>query len=192
MLIVDDPLLALILRFVVDTDETAADSDEFLKLQLQTLKQYLARFPEREQGQRAMEWIEQHAKRYREDWQKRAVSRRTVYLRCADCPLAGRGVSEYCEIHEQWLYLLRRYTAGQIPSQAYIEESLAVLQGHKDQLKRRCAPPPPLLMPVEPPQTEKEETKKKKKKGKGRKKAKRKSPSRIEPSALSPKRAQRR
>ncbi len=135
MFIVDDPLLSLILRFVVDTDGAAADNEEFLKRQVQTLKQHVARFPDHEQGMRAMEWIEQHAKRYREDWQRRTVSRRTLSLRCSDCPLAGRGVAEHCEIHEQWLYLLRRYTAGELLSREYIERALGLLQEHKDRLK---------------------------------------------------------
>ena len=190
MLIVDDPLLALILRFVVDTDQTGADSEEFLKRQIQTLKQYVAQFPEREQGQRAMEWIEQRAKRYREDWQKRTVSQRTVHLRCADCPLAGRGASEHCEIHEQWLYLLRRYTAHEILSQDYIEQALALLQENRDQLKRRCAPPPAAPVPAEPPATEAKKAKKKKKKqDKEGKKAKREGRSAPEPGAHSGKRA---
>lgn len=191
MLIVDDPLLALILRFVVDTDQADADSEEFLKRQIQTLKQYVAQFPEREQGQRAMEWIEQRAKRYREDWQKRTVSQRTVHLRCADCPLAGRGASEHCEIHEQWLYLLRRYTAHEILSQDYIEQALALLRENRDQLKRRCVPPPPATVPVpvEPPTTGTKAKKKKKKNDKEGKKAKREGLSVPELGARSGKRA---
>ena len=79
-----------------------------------------------------MEWIAEHAARYRRDWQRNAVARRTEYLRCADCPLAGVGASEQCEIHEQWLYLLHRYLSDDSTSRAYIEDALALLGSYKE------------------------------------------------------------
>lgn len=133
----DDPLLALILRFVVGTNQQGDANEAFLQRQIQTLKKYLARFPDEEQGARAMEWIEQHAKGYREDWQRRRVSHRTLCLRCTDCPLADRGVEEHCEIHEQWLYLLRRYTSGSGVAAEFVEGALRLLQANKEQLKVR-------------------------------------------------------
>lgn len=158
MVDLDDPLLALILRFVVDTSPQGGSNEEFLDLQIQTLKKYLAHFPDEEQGARTMEWIEQQARRYREDWQRRRVSHRTLYLRCADCPLADRGVEEYCEIHEQWLYLLRRYTAGTSMAPEFVEGALRLLQVHKDQLKVRTAtaapPSVPRSAPLKAPQAQ--------------------------------------
>ncbi len=138
MFIVDDPLLALILRFVVHTDGEADANEAFLQRQIKTIKQYVARFPAEEQGARAMEWIEQHAAGYRRSWQQRAVSSATPSLRCKDCPLKRMGTAEHCEIHEQWLYLLRRYTAGEATTERYVEESLALLRSYKDALALRA------------------------------------------------------
>ena len=103
MFIVDDPLLALILRFVTSTEQSPEASEEFLQHQLKTIKQYVAKSRTDDQGAKAMEWIEQHAERYRQDRQRHALSRRSAYLRCEDCPLASLGAAEQCEVHEQWL-----------------------------------------------------------------------------------------
>jgi hypothetical protein len=84
-----------------------------------------------------MEWIQQHAENYRRDWQRRTLSRQSFYLRCEDCPMQSLGATEQCEIHEQWLYLLRLYTAGKLSSQSYIERALAALRDSKEQLRRR-------------------------------------------------------
>ena len=139
MFVVDDPLLALILRFVVDTEEPGVADGEFLDRQLKAMRQYLAKFPEAEHGTRAIEWIEQHAAKYRRDWERNTLTSRTVYLRCADCPLADLGAEEQCEIHEQWLYLLHRYLRSEVNTRKYIESSLALLSEYKDQLRHRRA-----------------------------------------------------
>jgi len=175
MFIVDDPLLALILRFVADTDQSPEANEEFLRRQIKTLRQHLAKSPTHEHGARAMAWIEQHAERYRRDRQRHAVSRDTVYLRCDDCPLASRGAAEHCEIHEQWLYLLRQYTADQVSSRGYIESALDLLRHYKEDLKLRS--------PEQNKGTgQPSKSRKKKKKKKGKKKdllAKRKSSSGV-------------
>ena len=160
MFIVDDPLLALILRFLVAMDRSDTSNEEFLQRQIQTLKRYLAQFPEHQQGEKAMEWIQQHAENYRRDWQRRTLSQQSFYLRCEDCPMQSLGASEQCEIHEQWLYLLRLYTAGKLSSQSYVEQALAALQGGKDQLKRRI----PLQAQVAPGAKKQKKKKSKKKK----------------------------
>jgi predicted metal-dependent hydrolase len=162
MFIVDDPLLALILRFVVNTDKASKANEAFLQRQLRTIKQYLAQFPAEEHGARAMEWIEQHAETYRQSWQRRTVSSGTVALRCKDCPLKRIGASEHCEIHEQWLYLLRQYIAGRATSAGYVEESLSLLRQYKDELALR----------VPRKQKSAEKSEKKKKKGKKKDRAK--------------------
>jgi hypothetical protein len=137
MLIVDDPLLALIMRFVTDPNQPDSTNEEFIKRQIRTLQEYVDRFPPEEQGTRAMEWIERHARRYRRTWQRRKVSQETPELRCADCPLKARDAAEHCEIHEQWLYLLRRYVTGEMKSKKYVKKALRLLKEHKKQSRRR-------------------------------------------------------
>ena len=137
MFVVDDAFMALILRFVVNTDDMDSSDDEFLKGQIKTLRKYLARFPDAEHSTRAIEWIGQHAARYRRDWERSTVASRTTYLRCADCPLAFLGAAEQCEIHEQWTYLLHRYIAGEATNWDYIETTLALLGEYKDQQRLR-------------------------------------------------------
>jgi hypothetical protein len=139
MFTADDPTLALLMRFVVSTDPAAAGNEEFLQRQLKAINRHLAQYPANQQGNQVMRWIEEHAERYRADWQQRTVAARSTYLRCADCPLADLGATEHCEIHEQWLYLLRRYTSGEIDSREYVEHALAVLQEYKDALKLRVS-----------------------------------------------------
>jgi ribosomal protein S15P/S13E len=133
----DDPLLACIVRFVLKPGRTDTADEDFLRLQIKTLRRYLLQFPADQQERRALDWVAQHAANYRRYWQRRTVSERTWSLRCDDCPIADRGTTEHCEIHEQWLYLLRRYMLGEIHSRDYVEHALAVLQQHKDALIRR-------------------------------------------------------
>jgi hypothetical protein len=138
MFIADDPLLALILRFILDPDRSEVENEEFLRVQIKTLRKHLLQFPAEEQEARAMDWVVQHAAGYRRCWQRRAVSRQTWSLRCEDCPLRDRiDTAEHCEIHEQWLYLLRRYLTGELRSREYVQHALALLQGQKDALARR-------------------------------------------------------
>ena len=138
MFIADDPLLALILRFILDPDRSEVENEEFLRVQIKTLRKHLLQFPAEEQEARAMDWVVQHAAGYRRCWQRRAVSRQTWSLRCEDCPLRDRvDNAEHCEIHEQWLYLLRRYLTGEIRSREYVQHALALLQEQKDALARR-------------------------------------------------------
>lgn len=137
MPVVDDALMALIMRFVVDTDDHGLGNEEFLRRQLKVLRKYLARFPDEERSTRAVEWIGEYANRYRRDWERNKLADRTVYLRCADCPLASVDAAEQCEIHEQWLYLLHRYLAGETMTRDYVEGCLAVLRDYKAQHARR-------------------------------------------------------
>lgn len=173
MFVIDDPMIALILRLVVDTEDSGSDTDEFLQRQLKAMRQYLAPFPHEEHGARAMEWIGQHAKRYRRDWERNAVASRTVYLRCADCPLADLGAAEQCEIHEQWLYLLHRYLSKEVTTRSYIENTLAMLREYKQQQKLRVGLSN-RTSEKEKPKKEKHKRKKKDKK-KDKKKRKKKS-----------------
>jgi len=166
MFVVDDPFLALILRFVVDTEDSASTNKEFLDGQLKAMRQYLAQFPKEEHGSRAMEWIGQRAAKYRHDWERHTLANRTVYLRCADCPLIDVGAAEQCEIHEQWLYLLHRYLGYEVTTRDYIEDSLALLRDYKNQLKHRQAPATSSSAVAKKSKKEKRKEKKKNKKKK--------------------------
>lgn len=166
MLNLDDPLLALLLRFVINTDQTPAANEEFLLRQIKTIKWYLTQFPSSEQGAKVLEWIEQNAERYRGEWQRRDMSSRTAYVRCEDCPLAGLSAYEHCEIHEQWLYLLRQYTTGRVNTRSYVESALDLLQHYKDELKLRCER---YSESTAPSQESEKKRKKKKKRRKGKK-----------------------
>lgn len=137
MLIVDDPLLALIVRFCSDPDTPDETNQEFVRYQVQALKEYVGQFPETERGAKAMEWIQKYAAGYRRNWQNRTVARRTLEERCRDCPLGNRGATEHCEIHEQWLYLLKRYMDGEMMSKKYVKDALQLLRSHKKRLQRR-------------------------------------------------------
>lgn len=163
MFVVDDPFLALILRFVVDTEDTGQSSEEFLQSQLAAMKKYLAAFPQEQRAARAMDWIGQHAERYRRDWERDTVASRTVYMRCADCPLASLGASEHCEIHEQWLYLLHRYLADEVTTRSHIEDTLSLLREYKQQHRLRLRPINGATR-TRRPEKEKSKHKKKKKK----------------------------
>jgi hypothetical protein len=139
MLIVDDPLLALILCFVSKKRGKDRADEEFIQRQIRTLGEYVAPFPPEQQGDRAMEWIERNAADYRRTWQRRQVSHDTFDARCADCPLRSMNAAPHCEVREQWLYLLRRYMTGEVSSPAYVEDALRLLKVHKKQLGRRVA-----------------------------------------------------
>ncbi|MEN8132474.1 MAG: hypothetical protein ABFS45_20300 [Pseudomonadota bacterium] len=167
MLNLDDPLLALLLRFVINTDQIPVANEEFLHRQIKTIKWYLTQFPSNEQEAKVIEWIEQHAERYRWEWQRHDISSRSACVRCEDCPLADLCTYEHCEIHEQWLYLLRQYTTGQVNSRSYIESSLELLQNYKDELKLRGARFSNTVQSKEPKKKKKKKKKtKKSKKGK--------------------------
>ena len=163
MFIIDDPLMALILRFVSNSADKAQGDDEFMKRQIKAMKQHIARFPEEERTNRAMEWIGQHAAQYRRTWERNTIAGRTVHHRCPDCPLADLNASEQCEIHAQWLYLLHRYLNDEVTSRGYIEDALALLREVKEQQKLRVNSKT-RTSPVKSPNAKKSKKKKKKKK----------------------------
>jgi hypothetical protein len=136
MYIDDDPTLALIARFVGDTPQhREVSEEEFLRQQILAIQQYVALFPAEERQVRALEWIETHARRYRQEWQKKAAIGVLAHTRCPDCPLDGGSRKTPCAIHDRWLELVRRYAAAEISSREYIEDSLKLLGQSKDRLK---------------------------------------------------------
>ncbi len=135
MFIVDDPMLALIARFRVDIDNFDVSYKQFLNQQIQTMKQYVEQYPENQQQKKALEWIEKHARNYRQEWQKRILSERVERQKCPDCPLVGDTRSTTCEIHDQWFRLLQRYVEKKITSRKYVEDSLKLMDDQKARLK---------------------------------------------------------
>lgn len=135
MYIVDDPTLALIARFVGDSPNREGSDAEFFRQQLSAIEAHVERFPAAEREVRALAWIEANARQYRQQWQKQAAISSLAGTRCPDCPIADGNRHTPCAIHTRWLALLRRYAASELSSNAYVEQSLALLATHKDRLK---------------------------------------------------------
>ena len=135
MYIVDDPTLALISRFVGGGESPELSDAEFFARQLATIETWVESFPEAEREARALAWIADNARRYRQQWQKQTAVATLRAARCPDCPLAGREEQTPCAIHDRWLDLLRRYVGNRISSHDYVEQSLALLARHKEGLR---------------------------------------------------------
>jgi hypothetical protein len=135
MYIADDPTLALITRFVGDAENLNLSDAEFLLEQIAAIEQYVAPFPAEERQTRALEWIETHARHYRQQWQKQAAVGVLAHARCPDCPLDGGDRKTPCAIHDRWLELLRRYATTEMSSEEYVADSLNLLSRYKDRLK---------------------------------------------------------
>ncbi|MFV9614324.1 MAG: hypothetical protein ACNYZG_00095, partial [Gammaproteobacteria bacterium] len=101
MCIIDDPMLALIARFVVEDINNINISDEiFLQHQIAEIRSHIEKSPTKQmQQQLALEWIKKHAEQYREEWRKRTFSKAVLDKRCADCPLIHDNSSSLCIIH---------------------------------------------------------------------------------------------
>lgn len=137
MFLIDDPVLALIVRFVVREQDLDVTDEEFLKRQVACMKSYLERYPEQEQGDKAIEWIARHAEQYRDQWQKQVVTHKASRTRCMDCPMNTFGEDTYCQIHYQWMGLLKRYAQGDLSSGDYVKTTLGMLRMHKRELLLR-------------------------------------------------------
>lgn len=135
MFIDNDPMLALIARFVVDVDSVDVSENEFLQQQIQVLQTFLEGFPESERDERALEWVEHRAERYRHTWQQRVVTDEITDRTCPDCPLVANKGRTRCEIHDQWVSLLDRYVADEMTSRKYVEDTLKLLVEHKERLR---------------------------------------------------------
>jgi len=134
---VDDPMLALIMRFVSSNDEVRVSESEFLHLQAEAIRAYVGAFPKNERNERAVEWIAAHAEGYRQKWSN-CIHRVSIEsTRCSDCPLVSPFHEAPCEIHDRWLALLDAYVHHRITSKEYVHTSLALLRKHKTRLKMR-------------------------------------------------------
>ncbi len=154
MYIVDDPMLALITRFMADTENMEVSNTDFLLRQITAIESYVGQFPRDERDARAMEWIAAHSQMYRRQWQKDTVAQTLIKTRCPDCPLQGGPQSSHCEIHGFWMKLLQHYIADEISSQEYAENTLKLLDGYKSRLKvspaRKRLPPETAPLQLEP------------------------------------------
>lgn len=139
---VDDPMLALIARFVAcEADLQHLNNEQCLRDQLASIQRHIASFPVEQQEQAALDWIAEHAQRYRQEWQKRErLPGVLADRRCPDCPLVDHGAGGTCMIHRRWVGLLNEYASGQIHSDSYIKATLRLLQEHKDHLKIALVP----------------------------------------------------
>jgi len=135
LLRIDDPLLSLILRFVLSDDELAKPDEKFIQRQIRALKNYVAQFPEADQEKNALAWIEKHAENYRRNWEKKTVPAYVSHKQCPDCPMLDTGDASHCVIHQEWLQLLENYCQNEISTRSYIVNALALLQEHKNELK---------------------------------------------------------
>ncbi len=136
--VVNDALLALIVRFVGGNHDIKLCDNAFVQQQINDIQAYIKQFPTEEQNYQALVWIERYAKTYRERWENEMIARELQQKKCDDCPLTNR--SEYaCQIHQEWLDLLQQYIEKKIGSQQYVEETLQLLEEHKRLLKWRTS-----------------------------------------------------
>ena len=133
--IVDDPLLALIARFIGTEADPDPAGEAFLPRQIAAIQAYVSGFPEQERDARDLEWVKDHARQYRQQWQIHVVSEQLAATRCPDCPLVGDRDPAQCEIHELWSDLLQRYVNHEISSTEYVESTLDLLAQHKSRLR---------------------------------------------------------
>lgn len=136
MWIIDDPMLALIARFVVEDIDNPSISDEmYLQHQVAEIRSCIENAPSEQQQQLALAWIKEHAEQYRQEWQRRVFSKIVLDKRCVDCPLINDSSKSSCVIHSRWVVLLNEYIADEIGSEIYIEETLNLLNQNKTNLK---------------------------------------------------------
>ena len=136
MLIIDDPMLALIARFVAkDIDNLNVSDETFLQDQITEIRRHIERSPKTQQQKLALEWIKEYAEQYRHEWRRRTFSKAVFDKRCADCPLIHDSSSSVCIIHSKWVALLKKYVDDEIGSDEYIEETLNLLEQNKTNLK---------------------------------------------------------
>ena len=136
MSVIDDPMLALIARFVVgDIDNVSISDEVFLQNQLAEIRSHIDNAPREQQQQLALVWIKEHAEQYRQEWQRKTFSKAVLDKRCPDCPLIHDSDVSFCVIHSEWVILLKKYVDDDISSEKYVEHALALLTQHKTNLK---------------------------------------------------------
>ena len=134
MYTIDDPMFALILRFIGKNHKISFCNNGFLHKQLKTIQEHVNKFPQEEQELRAIEWIEKYARQYRKKWEKETITKEFVGKRCPDCPLSKIKVWK-CQVHDEWLRLFQQYAIDEIDSKQYVEQNLKLLNQHKKHLR---------------------------------------------------------
>ncbi|SDZ73773.1 hypothetical protein SAMN05660420_00027 [Desulfuromusa kysingii] len=132
---IDDSCFSLFLRFAGFTQELSSHDDEFCKKQLEEIRAHIAQYQPEERGKRALQWIEQYARGYRDRWNKKIIAAEASNHRCLDCPLCDDKTQDHCAIHDQWLELLQKYIANEVNTQEYTKKTLELLTAHKEDLK---------------------------------------------------------
>ncbi|KHD06296.2 hypothetical protein PN36_17275 [Candidatus Thiomargarita nelsonii] len=132
---IDDPMFALILRFVGHNQKIFFCNQNFIKKQLKAIQEHIEKFPPEEKELRAIEWIEKCARQYRKIWEKEIITDAFSKEKCPDCPLSEINNLKICRIHDQWLKLFQQYAINEIDSKQYIESNLKLLAEHKEHLK---------------------------------------------------------
>jgi len=132
--VISHSLLALIIRFVGKDKDVNFCYNEFIQKQMNDIQTYIEKFPTKEQDYQTLVWIERYAKTYREQWEKEIITKELQYQKCSDCPLANTS-DRPCQVHQEWLNLLQSYIQEEINSKQYIEQTLNLLEEHKQLLK---------------------------------------------------------
>lgn len=133
---IDDPLLALILRFVVADADSKLPDEACMRLQVTLIQEHIAAFPPEDREAHAITWVEQHARRFREECKGKLVAKALVDDgRCRDCPLLETADAGQCIVHERWAALVRAYVDRRLSSSEYVRDCLALLQEQKHRLK---------------------------------------------------------
>lgn len=136
MYTIDDPMFALILRFIGHNKKVSFCDKGFLHKQLKAIQEHVDAFPPEEQELRAIEWIEKYARQYRKSWEEETITKKFIGKRCSDCPLHKSKLKVFkCQIHEKWMKLFRQYATNEISSKQYVEKNLKLLSQHKEHLK---------------------------------------------------------
>ncbi|MRI31432.1 hypothetical protein EOPP23_00315 [Endozoicomonas sp. OPT23] len=135
MFTIDDPMLALIIRFVAHQSDFDVSQEVFLQQQLEILQNHVSKFPVEQQEAKAMEWVELYARNYRRNWERHLATGQISHIQCQDCPLKGTGDESLCAIHGKWLKLLEDYCNEKVSTSLYVQHSLKLLQENKEKLK---------------------------------------------------------
>lgn len=135
MVKIDDPTLALIVRFVGSDTVEPIPQQECMRLQIALIRDHVAGYPREQQEARAMAWIEDHAQRFRAECRgKLLATALTGDNRCADCPLSNTSDHGICAIHKRWAALLHDFIGERVSSRDYVEQCLELLREQKDRL----------------------------------------------------------
>jgi hypothetical protein len=136
MYTIDDPMFALILRFIGHNKQVHFCDEGFLHKQVKAIQEHVKKFPPEERQLRAIEWIEKYARQYRKNWEEETIVKKFLGKRCSDCPIHKSKFKVFkCQVHDKWMQLFQQYATDEISSKQYVEKNLKLLRQHKEQLK---------------------------------------------------------